>query len=151
MTAKTKVLAERIIAEKGFYKTPEQLTVDLNAHRRQQKVEVAEEREQLMKTVQYSMPLATKNKIEAIVFKTLQEKAHYEEKDIPDPELTLRPDTTKTLRVTKTTRYYHNGKWEMNPIEKEDTWSCCMNSDKNSEGCVAVKVDKSKWILSSYT
>ena len=71
VTAKTKALAERIIAEKGFYKTPEQLTVDLNAHRRQHKAEVAEEREQLMKTVQYSMPRATKNKVEAIVFKTL--------------------------------------------------------------------------------
>jgi hypothetical protein len=112
---------------------------------------MAEERETLMKTVQYSMPRATKNKVEAIVFKTLQEKKHLEEMDIPDPELTLRPDTTKTLRVTKTKKYYHNGKWEFNPIEKEESWSCCMNAEKNSEGCVAVKCDKSKWILSSYT
>jgi len=35
-----------------------------------------------------------------------------------DPELTLRPDTSKTLRITKATKYYHNGKWEMNQIEK---------------------------------
>jgi hypothetical protein len=39
----------------------------------------------------------------------------------------------------------------MNQIEKEEGWSCCMNSEKTSEGCVAVKVDKQKWVLSSYT
>jgi hypothetical protein len=151
VTAKTKALAERIIQEKGFYKPPEQLTVELNEQRRQEKAEMAAESEKLIKQVSYDMPRATKNKVEAVVFKTLQEKKHLEEMDIPDPELTLRPDTTKTLRVTKTRKYYHNGKWEMNPIEKCESWSCCMNADKNSEGCVAVKVDKSKWILSSYT
>jgi hypothetical protein len=68
-----------------------------------------------------------------------------------DPELTLRPNTSKTLRNTKSTKYYHNGKWQMNPVEKEECWSCCMNNEKGSEGCVAVKVDKQKWVLSSYT
>jgi len=112
---------------------------------------VAEERERLVKRVSYDMPRAAKERVEAIVFKTLQEKKHIEEMEPIDPELTLRPDTTKTLRQTKGTKYYHNGKWEMNQIEKEESWSCCMNADKTSEGCVAVKVDKQKWVLSSYT
>jgi hypothetical protein len=55
------------------------------------------------------------------------------------------------MRVTNERRYYHSGKWAMNPIEQEEVWSCCLNAEKNSEGCVAVKYDKSKWILSSYT
>jgi hypothetical protein len=39
----------------------------------------------------------------------------------------------------------------MNQLEKKECWSCCMNADKESEGCVAVIKDKQKWILSSYT
>ena len=68
-----------------------------------------------------------------------------------DPELTLRPNVTKTLKVTATTKYHHNGKWALSAVEKAECWSCCMNGEKESEGCVGVKVDKSKWILSSYT
>ena len=51
-----------------------------------------------MKRVSYDMPRAAKERVEAIVFKTLQEKKHIEEMEPIDPELTLRPDTTKTLR-----------------------------------------------------
>lgn len=58
---------------------------------------------------------------------------------------------TKTLRDTKERKYYHNGKWELNRIDNEECWSCCMNADKESEGCVAVIKDKQKWILSSYS
>jgi hypothetical protein len=112
---------------------------------------MAEERERLVKKVSYDMPRATKNKVEAIVFKQLQEQKHIEEMEPVDPELTLRPDTSKTLRVSTAKKYYHNGKWEMSTVEKEECWSCCMNADPNSEGCVAVKVDKQRWILSSYT
>lgn len=97
------------------------------------------------------MPRASKQNIDALVFKTLQDKKHIEEMEIPDPELTLKPNVTKTLRITATTKYHHNGKWAMSAVEKYECWSCCMNSDKDSDGCVGVKVDKSKWILSSYT
>ena len=88
----------RIISEKGTYRAPEQLTVELNEQRRKEKEAVAEERERLVKRVSYDMPRAAKERVEAIVFKTLQEKKHIEEMEPIDPELTLRPDTTKTLR-----------------------------------------------------
>ena len=71
-------------------------------------------------------------------------------KEQPDPELTLKPNMDKTLMNKKTKKYYHNGKWELCKVDEKESWSCCMNADKNSEGCVAVVVDKEKWILSSY-
>lgn len=107
-------------------------------------------REQLMKETQYQMPRATKERIEAVVFKKMYEAQHIA-KEPEDPQLTLKPDMSKTLRNAKQKKYYHNGKWEMSKSEKKESWSCCMNSDKDSEGCVAVIKDKQKWILSSYT
>ena len=95
----------------------------------------------------FDQPRASKQKVEAIVFRQMQEskrKDKAEEMEL-DPELTLKPDTSKTMRVTSERRYYHDGKWE------KECWSCCMNGDKTSEGCVAYKIDKSRWILSSYT
>lgn len=71
VTAKTKQLAEKIISEKGTYRPPEQLTVDLNYQRRKEKEAMAEERERLVKRVSYDMPKAAKERVEAIVFKTL--------------------------------------------------------------------------------
>ena len=68
--------------------------------------------------------------------------------------MTLKPDCSRTLKSTMGRRYYHTGKWEVNrtaETKDEYGWSCCMNGERDSEGCVAVKVDKSRWILSSYT
>jgi hypothetical protein len=69
-----------------------------------------------------------------------------------DPELTLRPDLSKTLKITKRTKYHHNGKWEETPGNAEETghWSCCMGIDPASEGCVAVLVDKKKWNVTGF-
>lgn len=73
------------------------------------------------------MPRATKERIEANVYRRLYEAQHIA-KEPEDPELTLKPDMSKTLQNLKTKKYYHNGKWEMNKIEEKESWSCCMNS-----------------------
>lgn len=96
------------------------------------------------------MPKATKERIDAHVYKRIYELQHNAQEP-DDPELTLKPNLSKTLQATKHKKYYHNGKWEQNKFDGEESWSCCMNSDKESEGCVGVIVDKDKWILSSYT
>lgn len=72
--------------------------MDLNEQRRKDKEAMAEERERLVKRVSYDMPKAARERVDAIVYKTLQEKKHIEEMEPVDPELTLRPDTSKTLR-----------------------------------------------------
>ena len=71
MTAKTKKYAEKILSEKGNYRPPEQLTVELNYQRRRDKEAMAEERERLVKRVSYDMPKAAKQRVDAIVYKTL--------------------------------------------------------------------------------
>ena len=93
--------------------------------------------------------------VEATVYRKMYE-AQNVAREPEDPELTLRPDMKKTLISKKSKKYYHNGLWqEMKTVGKDGkekskwSWSCCMNSDQTSEGCVAVIVDKEKWILSS--
>lgn len=103
-----------------------------------------------MKQTLHELPRATKERVEAIVFKKMYEAQHIA-KEPEDPQLTLKPDMTRTLKNTKQRAYYHNGKWELNRLDNKESWSCCMNSDKDSEGCVTVVKDKQKWILSSYT
>jgi hypothetical protein len=181
--AKTKALAENMIRSRGDYRPPEQLTVDLNEQRRRDKIAMEEERAKLVKEVKYDLPKASKQKVDAIVFKLQQERKHIQEIVPDDPELTLRPDTSKTLRVTAQRKYYHTGKWQKSAFstdepeeekrppptgEKKDSggklgesaaagknekgfsWSCCMSGDRDSEGCVAYKYDKSRWILSGF-
>jgi hypothetical protein len=78
-------------------------------------------------------------------------EAHHNAQEPEDPELTLKPVLNNTWKNEVTKKHYHNGKWEHNKIEGKECWSCCMNSEFNSKGCQGVKVDKKKWILSSYT
>lgn len=82
----------------GMYKNPERLTRDLNEQRLADKYVMNEEREKLSQKVSYDLPRASKQAVDAIVFKTLQEKKHIAEMEPIDPELTLKPDISKTLR-----------------------------------------------------
>lgn len=73
------------------------------------------------------MPRASKEKVEATVYRRMYEVQHIAQEP-EDPELTLRPDMTRTLQNTKGRKYYHNGKWENNKFEGKECWSCCMNA-----------------------
>lgn len=81
------------------------------------------------------MPSTTKEKIDATLFRRLYEQ-QIKDREPADPELTLKPDMSRTLKHQKVRTYYHNGKWE------GESWSCCMNGEQGSEGCVAVIKDK---------
>ncbi len=70
--------------------------------------------------------------------------------ELNDPNLTHSPDLTRTLKTIKIKQYYHTGKWEKKPYEENEAWSCCMSSDKNSQGCVMHTKDKKRWILSGF-
>lgn len=98
------------------------------------------------------------------------------QRELVDPNLTLRPNLEKTLVKNVTTLYHHSGKWEQrrgelfkesvdadgNPFvdvdseeenleqENQMNWSCCGNQEENSKGCVKAQKDKHKWIVSSY-
>ena len=105
------------------------------------------------------MPRASKEKVEAFVYKKMYETKHMQEEP-EDPQLTLKPDMSRTLRNTRHKKYHHTGKYgkcewikpENKPAVQSEKqyWSCCMNGDPDSEGCVAKVKDKQKWILSSH-
>ena len=69
-----------------------------------------------------------------------------------DPELTLRPDMKKTLRKETVTYRHHNGTYELDrfSVKGKTAWSCCMNKQENSEGCVIKRVDKQKWNVEGF-
>jgi hypothetical protein len=57
-------------------------------------------KDHFMRETLYEMPRATKERVEAIVFKKMYEMQHIA-KEPEDPQLTLRPDMTRTLKNTK--------------------------------------------------
>ena len=69
-----------------------------------------------------------------------------------DPELTLKPDMKKTLRKETITTHEHSGKYEVDRFSNKGkkAWSCCMNRDENSDGCVVRKVDKYRWNVEGF-
>lgn len=114
-----------------------------------------EDRDKALKSLK---PVTTIEKANAIVHRKLWEIRNIK-KEETDPQLTLKPDLSKTCTKTKTFKYHHTGVWmhfefkdkDSGKIKSEDGWSCCMNIDKESDGCVKTVVDKERWILSSYT
>ena len=54
-------------------------------------------------------------------------------------------------RVKIVHKYYHSGCWSQVPgIEEEFAWSCCMNEDRDSRGCMKRIQDGNKLNLSSF-
>jgi len=51
----------------------------------------------------------------------------------------------KTLKIIKTRFYKHTGKWEKKEYEEQEAWSCCMNAEKESHGCVMFTKDRKRW------
>ena len=97
------------------------------------------------------MPRATKEGVNGVVTRLLYEKMH--NATVPeDPELTCKPDCSKTLVSEKTRIRYHNGKYEVNKFcEKgKKAWSCCQAKDEDAEGCMIKVKDGKKWCLNTY-
>jgi hypothetical protein len=115
-------------------------------------------RENFLSDILFSNPNATKEKIEALTLKRMRQHRELEQRrqngspELNDLELTLRPDLSKTLRRNpKLERgYYHSGKWEKQPYEESEAWSCCMNNIKESEGCVAYRKENTKWNVTGF-
>jgi len=118
------------------YKPPQQLTKDLCEKYRNEKDESEHLKETFKQKVTYEMPRASKEKIESHVHKKLYEYRHNAVEPV-DPELTLKPNMKKTLQQEWYKKYYHNGVWEKSRIDRKERecWSCCMNAEKDSQGC----------------
>ena len=71
MQQKTKIKNERLIQDK--YKPPHLLTKEYNESLRKEKEDLADMKDIFMKHTLYEMPRATKERVEAIVFKKMYE------------------------------------------------------------------------------
>lgn len=69
-----------------------------------------------------------------------------------DPELTLKPNCEKTLKVQKVKERFHNGKYEVNRFcpKKKKAWSCCQSKHEDAEGCCSRVVDKQRWCVNTF-
>jgi len=155
MIETTKATAETLLKEKEYLKPHEHSDKILEQVRTKKEEDVAL-REQLSKEVRDEYPDASIETLNAIVTRRIYElglKARVPE----DPELTLKPDMSRTLKKVQERICYHNGKYEERKFgqkegkdgKKKMAWSCCQNKEKDSEGCVVKIVDKQKWVLTS--
>jgi len=105
----------------------------------------------------FENPAATKEKINAGVFRMVYE--HQVKSAKPQSEelilnLTFKPNMTSTLRPKIKVKAYHSGKWAELYIPQDQAkiycWSCCMDENQESEGCVIINVDQNRWNLASY-
>jgi hypothetical protein len=134
------------------YKSPFKLANEQSELHRREREDYQKVRADIITQVIFDFPKASKEHIEAIAFRRMNEAKVFESKKTTvnsDPECTLKPDLSKTIKHHKVRKYYHNGKWEINKNEGIECWSCCVNADKDSEGCVANVIDKHRWILST--
>ena len=95
MMAKTKLKNEQMVKDK--YKPPQKLTNELNEKLRKEKQDLVQLHENFSQTVQYDMPRASKEKVEATVFRKMYEAQHVKQEP-EDPELTLKPNMQRTLK-----------------------------------------------------
>jgi len=135
------------------YKGLKQKTKDINESFRQTKMDDQAMKMMLRKEFHYEDPLASEARIEAVVHKRLIEQKRAEKATAYDPDIQetrKKPDMSKTLISVKKKVYHHNGAWTHSNIEGCHAWSCCMNTKKDSQGCVLQIVDPNRWNLASY-
>ena len=157
--AKSKLANEKLLSAGSSiskYKSPRVLAKEFQEEIRQEKLGyLRHHRDSLIGEVLYEHPSASKERVEALTFKMMRLKKEREliarvSPELNDPNLTHSPDLTKTLRTVKVKSHYHTGKWEKKPYEDDEAWSCCMNAEKGSQGCVMYTKDMKRWILSGY-
>eukprot|EP00828_Plagiopyla_frontata_P038252 TRINITY_DN5017_c0_g1_i2.p1 TRINITY_DN5017_c0_g1~~TRINITY_DN5017_c0_g1_i2.p1 ORF type:complete len:195 (-),score=31.37 TRINITY_DN5017_c0_g1_i2:84-668(-) len=161
--------AELIQNYKSGIDRQNQLTYQL----REDKQNERDMREQIRKDYQFQNPSASDQKIDAVVFRIAYERKNLKQVD-DDIEFGTKkpfyPNLSKTLKPKVTKKYYHSGVWQifyakpnkLSPLsisqrgikdlsnsqeEKKnyEAWSCCMNQDRNSEGCCLIKKDAQRW------
>ena len=154
--AKTKMASEKILmksmTETGKpYRTPEQLSNAIHERVRQEKEDTTELRSELTKKIAYEMPRACPEAVNGVVTGLIQKKLHDAELS-DDPELTLKPDCSKTLTILREVQRSHNGKFQVNKFDPKGrkAWSCCQSTEETGEGCCVKNIDKKRWKVQSY-
>jgi len=97
-----------------LYIPPEEITRRINEKIRAEKDQEVQLWSDLMAKARYEMPAASEQRLSAIVHKQIQQMKHGKKEEV-DPELTLKPDCSKSiaskapLPIVQKRRHYKNG------------------------------------------
>lgn len=143
------------------YQSPLKLAKELSETFKKERSEYQQIRQDLINDVHFEFPKGSTQKIEAVAFKRMNQQKEQAVREqvygVPGSNLTFTPDMTLTIKHDKVKNYNHNGKWGpvaapgALDVKGQECWSCCMSTDKDSEGCAGGYRDKQRWVLSSYT
>jgi hypothetical protein len=115
---------------------------------RQKKRDEKDLREDIRKKFTFENPAATKERVDAGVFRMVYEhqvkslkpqsvnlsKLFYILKEELLLNLTFKPNLSKTLKPLVRIKGYHSGKWGTCPASPDqEVWSCCMSEVKESD------------------
>jgi hypothetical protein len=93
------------------------------------------------------------------VFRIVYERKLKENSNKPeaiDPSTLFRANLTDTQKSKIKLKSHHTGIYQKLTIKKKDeseelySWSCCLNEEQNSPGCVQVIQDRNRWNLASF-
>jgi hypothetical protein len=120
---------------------------------RQEKLDEESLRNQIRDQYLYDCPKSSEEKTAAEVFKRIADyKLKLKQGEVANMKTgdeTFKPQLSKGhMRRYQTTRL-HDGVWQLNELSQKHSWSCCMNENIESEGCVSKVRDLDRWITIS--
>ncbi|EGR30381.1 hypothetical protein IMG5_133480 [Ichthyophthirius multifiliis] len=145
------------------YRNPNQQQNDIVDHLRETKKNEREFRNQIRKEYIFQNPGASQEKVDGAVFRLTYEAKLRKNQ--------INQDTSENLNATqpyqptlykpdveKNIKRYHTGVYQEFTIGKDkegnpkvkQCWSCCMNTNKENEGCNKYMIDRKKWSYVSY-
>ena len=120
---------------------------------RENKVADEELRNKIREQYLYECPKSTAEKTAAEVFKRIAEyKLKAKQRDLASlntGEETFQPQLSKGHTRRYETFRSHDGAWQLNELMQKEAWSCCMNENFKSKGCVVKLRDIDRWITLS--
>lgn len=107
---------------------------------------------EIMKEVAHENPDISKEKATAVVHKKVEQlKVRNGQEEVYGVKFeTFKPDLSATIKKNTEKKCKHDGVFHFNQALEKHVWSCCINEDEKSPGCIVTYKDKDKWQLISY-
>lgn len=152
-TEKAKTASAKKLKELKNYVKPPLVQTAISRKIREEKVEDEELREKIRAEYVYEFPKSSEEKTAAEVFKRICQyklKAKQgEAANLMTGEETFKPQLSKKSQRRYQKMRMHNGLWGTSEFTKKEAWSCCLNEEFKSLGCVEKIRDLDRWITIS--
>jgi hypothetical protein len=130
-----------------IYRNPTQQIGEMDDLLREKKLQYHDLKEEFKNELRAEFPQASEERLQAMAARLLDEKLMVDEKlrRYPIPHESFRPNLALTTADRRYKEWSHPGKWELQPVEGQFCWSCCMNYTESSKGCEYVTVNPDRW------